>query len=125
MVQRTKLSDEILALLSSLQPGCDEPTIVRTCNKMLKIFNDDPELPSHFVMNHGVIPIMELLEVSKLMAESFMGSILSVRSVKVRNGCGRSVNFASVCAAILFLLTFLSPLLRCFFLPSLSNSNSL
>jgi serine/threonine protein kinase len=83
LIQRTKLSDEILSLLSSLQPGCDESTIVRTCNKMLKIFNDDPELPHHFVMNHGVIPVMELLEVSKLMAESIMGSILSVRSAKV------------------------------------------
>ncbi|GMI26982.1 hypothetical protein TeGR_g7905, partial [Tetraparma gracilis] len=83
LIQRTKLSSEILDLVSSLQPGCDESTIVKTCNKMLKIFNDDPELPHHFVMNHGVIPIMELLEVSKLMAESIMGSILSVRSVRV------------------------------------------
>ena len=75
---RSKLSDEILVLISSLQPGCDEWSIVKNCKQMLKIFNEHPELPQHFVMQHGVIPIMELLEVSKLRSES----IALLRSVR-------------------------------------------
>ncbi|GMH46908.1 hypothetical protein TrVE_jg11879 [Triparma verrucosa] len=83
-IKQTKLSDEILTLIASLQPGCDESTIVRTCRQLLKIFNEHPELPHHFVMHHGVIPIMELLEVSKLRSESIMDRIEvpGVRSLK-------------------------------------------
>ena len=72
-----------MSLISSLQPGCNEGTIISTCNTMLKIFSQNPSLPSIFIATHGVIPIMELLEVSKLMAESIIPSILSIRSVKV------------------------------------------
>eukprot|EP00520_Triparma_pacifica_P017312 CAMPEP_0118635422 /NCGR_PEP_ID=MMETSP0785-20121206/2070_1 /TAXON_ID=91992 /ORGANISM="Bolidomonas pacifica, Strain CCMP 1866" /LENGTH=1196 /DNA_ID=CAMNT_0006526459 /DNA_START=294 /DNA_END=3882 /DNA_ORIENTATION=+ len=80
-IVRSKLSDEVLALVSSLQPGCDESTIVKNCRQMLKIFNEHPELPQHFVMQHGVIPIMELLEVSKLRSESIMDGVRSVRAL--------------------------------------------
>jgi hypothetical protein len=38
------------------------------CNHILELFDEHPEQPSLFVTQHGVIPIMQMLEVRALPA---------------------------------------------------------
>ena len=63
--QYSKLSDSILSLLASLNTNCNEKLIVDVCIKLLAIFKEHPQAPHFFLMKHGVVPIMDLLEVSK------------------------------------------------------------
>ncbi|KAJ5071692.1 mtk1/mekk4 [Anaeramoeba ignava] len=62
--RQTKLSNDILNLISKLQPEEKPQTILSVCNDLYEIFQNNPETKNYLITHHGVIPIMEMLELS-------------------------------------------------------------
>lgn len=60
----TKMSEQILKLMARLQPDQEEEVILSTTQELIAIFKENPAQKSHLIRNNGVIPIMEMLEVS-------------------------------------------------------------
>lgn len=56
---------EFSRLVGSLRPDESEDVIVSACQKLIAIFHQRPEQKSVFVTQHGLLPLMELLEVPK------------------------------------------------------------
>lgn len=56
-------SAEILRLIGTLQPGEKESVILSSCEKLGELIRNYPEARAHLITHHGVIPIMEMLEV--------------------------------------------------------------
>jgi hypothetical protein len=61
-----KIDQEIVFLISNLQPNKDEEVVVNSCEKLITLFKDYPELKDSFSTHHGVLPIIDMLEVSNL-----------------------------------------------------------
>ncbi|EGG21702.1 putative protein serine/threonine kinase [Cavenderia fasciculata] len=59
-----RMSEEILKLMSQLQIDQSEQVISSACDQLITIFKENPDQKSHLIRRHGVIPIMEMLEVS-------------------------------------------------------------
>lgn len=60
----TKMSEQILKLMAKLQPDQEEEVILSTTQELIAIFKENPAQKSHLIRHNGVIPIMEMLEVS-------------------------------------------------------------
>ncbi|XP_062112960.1 MAP3K epsilon protein kinase 1-like [Humulus lupulus] len=56
---------EFTRLVQSLKPEESEEAIVSACQKLIAIFRQRPEQKIVFVTQHGLLPLMELLEVPK------------------------------------------------------------
>ncbi|KAJ7982314.1 Protein kinase [Quillaja saponaria] len=56
---------EFSKLVGSLRPDESEDVIVSACQKLLAIFQQRPEQKIVFVKQHGLLPLMDLLEVPK------------------------------------------------------------
>ncbi|KAL5553000.1 hypothetical protein UlMin_040401 [Ulmus minor] len=56
---------EFSRLVGSLRPEESEEVIVSSCQKLMAIFHQRPEQKIVFVTQHGLLPLMELLEVPK------------------------------------------------------------
>ncbi|KAF5749885.1 Mitogen-activated protein kinase kinase kinase 7 [Tripterygium wilfordii] len=56
---------EFSRVVGSLRPEESEDTIVSACHKLITIFNQRPEQKMVFITQHGLLPLMELLEVPK------------------------------------------------------------
>lgn len=56
---------EFSRLVASLRPDESEDVIVSACQKLTTIFHQRPEQKLVFVTQHGLLPLMELLEVPK------------------------------------------------------------
>ncbi|KAF5737927.1 Mitogen-activated protein kinase kinase kinase 7 [Tripterygium wilfordii] len=56
---------EFSRLVGSLRPEESEDTIVSACQKLIAIFNQRSEQKMVFITQHGLLPLMELLEVPK------------------------------------------------------------
>ncbi|XXG66881.1 hypothetical protein AAC387_Pa06g0356 [Persea americana] len=56
---------EFSKLVGSLKPSESEDTIVSACQKLIASFLERPEQKIIFVNQHGLLPLMELLEVPK------------------------------------------------------------
>ncbi|KAG6718191.1 hypothetical protein I3842_04G138100 [Carya illinoinensis] len=56
---------EFSRLVGSLRPDESEDVIVSACQKLISIFHQRPEQKVVFVTQHGLLPLMELLEVPK------------------------------------------------------------
>ncbi|PON41696.1 Phosphorylase kinase, gamma catalytic subunit [Parasponia andersonii] len=56
---------EFSRLVQSLKPEESEEVIVPACQKLIAIFHRCPEQKIFFVTQHGLLPLMELLEVPK------------------------------------------------------------
>lgn len=52
-------------MVGSLKPNESEDTIVSACQKLIASFQERPEQKIIFVNQHGLLPLMELLEVPK------------------------------------------------------------
>ena len=51
--------------MASLRPDESEDVIVSACQKLIGIFHQRPEQKIVFVTQHGLLPLMELLDISK------------------------------------------------------------
>ncbi|XP_044493739.1 MAP3K epsilon protein kinase 1-like isoform X2 [Mangifera indica] len=56
---------EFSRLVAALRPDESEDAIVSSCQKLISIFNQRPEQKIVFVAQHGLLPLMDLLEVPK------------------------------------------------------------
>ncbi|KAI5582154.1 hypothetical protein BDE02_07G067200 [Populus trichocarpa] len=56
---------EFSRLVGSLRPEESEEVIVSACQKLISIFHQRPEQKIVFITQHGLLPLMELLEVPK------------------------------------------------------------
>ncbi|XP_058086344.1 MAP3K epsilon protein kinase 1-like isoform X2 [Magnolia sinica] len=56
---------EFSKLVGSLKPEESEDVIVSSCQKLIAFFQERPEQKIVFVTQHGLLPLMELLEVPK------------------------------------------------------------
>ncbi|KAJ7949309.1 Protein kinase [Quillaja saponaria] len=56
---------EFSKLVGSLRPDESEDVIVSSCQKLIAIFHQRPEQKIVFVKQHGLLPLMDLLEVPK------------------------------------------------------------
>lgn len=56
---------EFSRLVASLRPDVSEDVIVSACQKLIAIFHQRPEQKIVFVTQHGLLPLMELLDISK------------------------------------------------------------
>eukprot|EP01083_Nonionella_stella_P082209 226905_1 len=63
--EKARQSAEVLALVASLTPKQKSAQVVLTCERLLQIFEQDPSQISSVMTTHGVIPIMEMMEVSQ------------------------------------------------------------
>lgn len=52
-------------LVSSLKAEQPEDVIVSACQKLIAFFQERPEQKLVFITQHGLLPLMELLEVPK------------------------------------------------------------
>eukprot|EP00164_Ancoracysta_twista_P003180 GFYU01004243.1.p1 GENE.GFYU01004243.1~~GFYU01004243.1.p1 ORF type:complete len:1033 (+),score=320.77 GFYU01004243.1:301-3399(+) len=59
------LEQEVLKLIAVLQPNEEEDAILQACQKLVELFKTYPALKKYLIANHGVIPIMEMLQVAK------------------------------------------------------------
>jgi hypothetical protein len=62
---------EITRLVSLLKPDESEEAIVSACSKLVAIFQDYPEQKSHLVSQHGIFPLVEMLEVNNNRVRAF------------------------------------------------------
>eukprot|EP00003_Mantamonas_plastica_P025979 TRINITY_DN518_c1_g1_i1.p1 TRINITY_DN518_c1_g1~~TRINITY_DN518_c1_g1_i1.p1 ORF type:complete len:635 (-),score=238.30 TRINITY_DN518_c1_g1_i1:184-2088(-) len=62
--QLAKQAQDIMDKITLLQPGQSEEVILATCKKLIAVFRENPDQRSHLITHHGVIPIMEMLELS-------------------------------------------------------------
>lgn len=56
---------EFSKLVSSLRPDEPEDVIVSACQKLTAFFHQRPEQKIVFITQHGLLPLMELLEVPR------------------------------------------------------------
>eukprot|EP00698_Gefionella_okellyi_P024813 TRINITY_DN8855_c0_g1_i1.p1 TRINITY_DN8855_c0_g1~~TRINITY_DN8855_c0_g1_i1.p1 ORF type:complete len:951 (+),score=286.04 TRINITY_DN8855_c0_g1_i1:50-2902(+) len=56
-------SQEIYNLIMTLQPDAAVSVALQSCARLVEIFRENPAQKSHLVTHHGVIPVMEMLEV--------------------------------------------------------------
>lgn len=56
---------EFSRLVGSLRPEESEDVIVSACQKLMTFFQQRPEQKLNFVTRHGLLPLMELLEVPR------------------------------------------------------------
>ncbi|GAM26943.1 hypothetical protein SAMD00019534_101180, partial [Acytostelium subglobosum LB1] len=59
-----KMSEDILKLMNQLQADQSEYVISNVCEQLILIFKENPDQKTLLIRRHGVIPIMEMLEVS-------------------------------------------------------------
>eukprot|EP01112_Ceratiomyxa_fruticulosa_P019583 TRINITY_DN6452_c0_g1_i1.p1 TRINITY_DN6452_c0_g1~~TRINITY_DN6452_c0_g1_i1.p1 ORF type:complete len:1073 (+),score=231.94 TRINITY_DN6452_c0_g1_i1:255-3473(+) len=59
-----KTSETVIKMMSRLQPDESEGVILRACDDLINIFREQEDQKAHLIRHHGVIPIMEMLEVS-------------------------------------------------------------
>lgn len=55
--------DTILGLLVTIKPETEQDVLLSTCEQLIEVFRDKPELKSKITQHHGVLPIMQMLEV--------------------------------------------------------------
>ena len=55
--------DTVLGLLETIKPGTNERELLSTSARLLEVFQEKPELKSKITQHHGVLPIMQMLEV--------------------------------------------------------------
>lgn len=55
---------EVSRLIGMLKPDKSEDMIVSACQKLISIFQDFPDQKMLFVSQHGLVPLMEMLEVA-------------------------------------------------------------
>eukprot|EP01133_Synstelium_polycarpum_P006813 gene6813-7918_t len=77
-----RMSEEILKLMNLLQIDQSEQIISTACEQLITIFKENPDQKSHLIKRHGVIPIMEMLEVSN---SQVICSILKVVNQIIEN----------------------------------------
>lgn len=88
-----------------LRPEESEEVIVSACQKLISIFHQRPEQKIVFITQHGLLPLMELLEVPKTrVCQLAMHCILLVSS------CYESCSFKyeEIIVSLYFRLYFLS-----------------
>lgn len=56
---------EFSRLIGCLRPDESEDVIASACQKLIAMFHQRPEQKIVFVTQHGLLPLMELLEVPK------------------------------------------------------------
>eukprot|EP00743_Colponemidia_sp_Colp-15_P006476 GILK01006971.1.p1 GENE.GILK01006971.1~~GILK01006971.1.p1 ORF type:complete len:1130 (+),score=224.67 GILK01006971.1:94-3483(+) len=57
-------SAEIQKLLGQLKPDDPAEGIINACNRLIEIFKESPGSKTHLITHHGVVPLLEMLEVS-------------------------------------------------------------
>eukprot|EP00127_Corallochytrium_limacisporum_P002385 Clim_evm26s119 gene=Clim_evmTU26s119 len=62
-----RISNEIITLIGNLKPGQPEGDLLLTCSRLIEIFTEDPSQRVELIAHHGVIPIMEMLEIGDQM----------------------------------------------------------
>eukprot|EP00005_Dracoamoeba_jomungandri_P006994 CAMPEP_0174270978 /NCGR_PEP_ID=MMETSP0439-20130205/46360_1 /TAXON_ID=0 /ORGANISM="Stereomyxa ramosa, Strain Chinc5" /LENGTH=1143 /DNA_ID=CAMNT_0015360679 /DNA_START=77 /DNA_END=3508 /DNA_ORIENTATION=- len=60
----TRMTEQVIQLMAQLQEDQNQDVIVNACDKLISIFRDYPSQKSYLIKHHGVIPIMEMIEVS-------------------------------------------------------------
>ncbi|KAG6553054.1 hypothetical protein Mapa_005391 [Marchantia paleacea] len=59
-----KQAMEITRLVNLLKPEEPEESIISACQNLVTIFRDYPEQKAHLISQHGIIPLMDMLEVN-------------------------------------------------------------
>ncbi|EFA86693.1 putative protein serine/threonine kinase [Heterostelium album PN500] len=77
-----KMSEEILKLMNQLQIDQSEQVISTACEQLITLFKENPDQKTLLIRRHGVIPIMEMLEVSN---SEVICSILKVVNQIIEN----------------------------------------
>ncbi|KAM9966163.1 hypothetical protein ACTFIR_006355 [Dictyostelium discoideum] len=72
-----RMSSEILKLMNLLTPEQPEEVISSACTQLITMFKENSEQKTLLIRRHGVIPIMEMLEVSNIQSH-VLCSILKV-----------------------------------------------
>jgi serine/threonine protein kinase len=80
--QVAKQAAEIMRLIRLLKPQERDSVILNACKKLIVIFQENPAHRQHFITHHGVIPIMEMLEVS---SPEVIQAVLQVVNEIIRN----------------------------------------
>ncbi|KAL6048786.1 Protein kinase of the Mitotic Exit Network [Balamuthia mandrillaris] len=89
----TRVSADILKLMSQLQHDQEEAIILDACNKLIDIFKNNPAQKGHLIRHHGVIPIIEMIEVSNLRV---LHAILRVVNQIIHNNVEMKENLCMV-----------------------------
>jgi hypothetical protein len=60
-----RLEREVSNLIALLNPDGHEAVLLDTCNRLVDIFKQYPQMKSKLTQNHGVLPIMDMLSTDK------------------------------------------------------------
>ncbi|WMV54958.1 hypothetical protein MTR67_048343 [Solanum verrucosum] len=96
---------EFSKLVSSLRTDESEDVIVSACQKLIAFFHQRPDQKLVFVTQHGLLPLMELLEVPKTRV---MCSVLQVLNLIVQDNTDSQEN-ACLVGLIPVVMSFAAP----------------
>ncbi len=60
-----RIEKEVSNLIALLNPEGPEAIQIDTCNRLVEIFKQHPQMKSNLTRNHGVLPIMDMLSTDK------------------------------------------------------------
>ncbi|KAJ8747290.1 hypothetical protein K2173_011555 [Erythroxylum novogranatense] len=96
---------EFSRLVGSLRPDESEDVISSACQKLVAIFNQRPEQKIVFITQHGLLPLMELLDVPK---NRVIGSVLQLINQIVKDNTDFQEN-ACLIGLIPVIMSFAGP----------------
>ena len=86
-------SREIRQLMASIKPDSPEKDVIDKCNQLLVMFEKYPEQREHLITQHGVLPVLDMLEArSGLRPNIPVLDMLEARSGSVRPHVLRVIN---------------------------------
>ncbi|KAL8139902.1 hypothetical protein V2J09_005923 [Rumex salicifolius] len=119
---------EFSKLVSSLRPEEPEDSIISACQKLITFFNQRPEQKVMFITQHGLLPLMELLDIPR---PRVLCSVLQVINQIVRDNTDFQEN-ACLVGLIPVVMSFAVPdrprevrMQAAYFLQQLCQSSSL
>eukprot|EP01117_Protostelium_nocturnum_P008943 TRINITY_DN320_c0_g1_i1.p1 TRINITY_DN320_c0_g1~~TRINITY_DN320_c0_g1_i1.p1 ORF type:complete len:1357 (-),score=566.17 TRINITY_DN320_c0_g1_i1:87-4157(-) len=54
--------NDMKRLIGVMKPGADEDKVEKACSSLMKIFTDNPEVKTHLITNHGLLPLITMLD---------------------------------------------------------------
>ncbi|KAJ3293586.1 hypothetical protein HK104_004338, partial [Borealophlyctis nickersoniae] len=63
--KNARLNSLVMDLIAKLRPGLDPQVLIGTCDELVHVFKEHPELRRNLITHHCVMPIVEMLETSQ------------------------------------------------------------
>ncbi|KAH9307044.1 hypothetical protein KI387_011448 [Taxus chinensis] len=96
---------EVSRLIGLLKPGESEDMVVSACQKLVAMFQEYPDQKIIFVSQHGLVPLMEMLEVANIRV---INSVLQILNQLIKDNAAFQEN-ACLIGLIPVIMNFAGP----------------